>query len=567
MDVTNWDHQTDALVVGSGAGALVAALVAHDGGARTLVVEGSDRYGGSSAMSGGGLWIPCNRLMGQIGFEDSPEEAFEYLCAATQGIVPPERMRAYIQNAPEMVEYLLRETRVDLMPLEYPDYYAALPGWRGGGRALEAKHFHARQLGDEFERMRNQSHQSQIMGRMAMTLMEIRAILGRAPGWLGQTARLALQYWTDLPWRLHSRRDRNLAMGNALVGMLRRSLMDRQIPLWLESPARELIVSDGRVVGARIEQAGRSLRVRAQRGVFLACGGFEANQALREKYLPHPTSAAWTCANPRSQGDAIEMGRAVGARLAQMDDAWWTPVSVVPGEERARMSIIELSMPGGILVNSKGRRFLNESLPYTDIVDAIYAGHSQEAACVPAWLVFDATYRRRYPVGPILQSSLRPDWSLPRALREEFLVRAGSLRELAGRLGIDPDGLEATVARVNGFARSGVDLDFQRGETPIERHYSDARVKPNPCLAPLEQAPYYAIAMYPGELGTKGGLATDEHARVLREDDAVIEGLYAFGNCSVSVMGRTYPGPGSTLGATTTFGYIAARHALGVAAR
>lgn len=567
MDGTSWDHETDVLVVGSGAGALVAALAAHDGGARTLVVEGSDRYGGSSAMSGGGLWIPCNRLMGSIGFEDSADEAFAYLAAATKGVVDPERMRAYVRFAPEMVDYLLRATRVDLMPLEYPDYYAALPGWRGGGRALEAKHFHARQLGGEFERMREQSHQSQIFGRMAMTLMEIRAILGRAPGWLGQTSRLALQYWTDLPWRLRSRRDRNLAMGNALIGMLRRSLMDREVPLWLESPARELIEREGRVVGARLEQAGRSLRVRAARAVLLGSGGFESNQALREKYLPQPTDAGWTCANPASQGDAIELGRGVGARLGQMDDAWWTPVSVVPGEPRARMSIIELSMPGGILVNSRGRRFLNESLPYTDIVDAIYAGHSPEASCVPAWLVFDASYRRRYPVGPVLQSPLQPDWAIPRELREKFLIRASSLGELAARLGIDADGLEATVARVNQFARTGIDLDFHRGETPIERHYSDARVKPNPCLAALAKPPYYAVAMYPGELGTKGGLATDEHARVLREDGTAIEGLYAFGNCSVSVMGRTYPGPGSTLGATTTFGYVAARHALAGPAR
>jgi 3-oxosteroid 1-dehydrogenase len=410
--------------------------------------------------------------------------------------------------------------------------------------------------------MRDQSYQSQIAGRVAMTLLEIRAILCRSPGWIRDTAKLFARYWADVPWRFRSRRDRNMAMGNALIGMLRRSLMDRDIPLWLEAPARELLVEDGRVVGVRVERGGKSLRIRAERGVFLGAGGFESNQALREKYLPHPTDADWTCANPESQGDAIGLGQSVGARLDQMDDAWWTPVAVVPGEDRARMLIIEMSMPGGMIVNSKGERFLNESLPYTDIVDAIYANHGPDASCVPAWLVFDATYRRRYPVGPVLQSALRPDWSLPRLLKEEFLIRAGSLRELAAKIGVDASGLEATAARLSDFARSGVDLDFRRGETPIERHYSDETVKPNPCLAPIEKPPFYAIAIHPGELGTKGGLVTDEHARVVREDGQVVEGLYAFGNCSVSVMGRTYPGPGSTLAATTTFGYIAAKHAV-----
>ncbi len=246
-----------------------------------------------------------------------------------------------------------------------------------------------------------------------------------------------------------------------------------------------------------------------------------------------------------------------------MDDAWWGPVSVVPGEDRARMLVVEKSMPGSIFVNRNGERFVNESLPYDDVVKTTYEQNSPNASCVPAWLVFDSTYRKRYPAGPVLQASIQPDWALPRTLKEEYLIRADSLRELAAHLQIDAAGLEATVARVNEFARTGIDLDFHRGETSIQKYYGDARVEPNPCLAPLAKPPFYAIEIYPGEIGTKGGLTTDEHARVLREDREAIEGLYAFGNCSASVMGRTYPGPGATLSAATTFGYIAARHVLG----
>jgi len=562
MSATDWDEETDVLIVGSGAGAMVAAIVAHDQGARPLVIERSDLYGGSSAMSGGGVWVPLNRLMGAIGIEDSSEDAYAYMKASTRDDVPDERVHAFLRHAPDMIDYLCRETRLELVPLEYPDYYPLNPGSRPGGRALEPTHMHARELGREFTKMREIGYQALIAGRVSMTLKEMRPILCRDPGWLKATLGLMAKYWTDLPWRFRSSRDRNLSLGNALVGMLRRSLMDRDIPLWLESPARDLIVEDGKVVGAAIERAGRVVRIRAKRAVFLAAGGFESNQAMREKFLPQPSRVEWTCASPHSQGDAINMGQSLGAGLRLMDDAWWGPVANVPGEALARMLVVEKSLPGGIFVNKKGERFVNESLPYADIVRAIYERNEPAAPCIPAWLVFDASYRRRYPAGPALQSSVQPDWALPRNVKDNFLVRAESLRELADRIGVDPDGLESAVARVNGFARSGTDLDFQRGETSIEKYYGDARVTPNPCLAPLETPPFYAIEVYPGEIGTKGGLEVDEHARVLRDDGSIIDGLYAFGNCSAPVMGRTYPGAGATLASATTFGYIAANHVL-----
>lgn len=558
-----WDHEVDVLVAGAGAGAMVAALTAHDRGGKVLVIEKGSQYGGSSAMSGGGLWIPNNHLMPGVNVEDSHEAAMEYLRATTGGYVSEDRLQAFAQNGPKMIRYLCEKTRVQLVAMpEYPDYYPAAPGHRPGGRALEPKNFDAKLLGDEFLRMREEGLQALIAGRIMMTVVEARTLLCRTPGWIGITMRLFRNYALDIPWRFKSRRDRNLAMGNALIGMLRRSLMDRDIPLWLETPARELVVEGGRVTGIVAEQKGRRLRIGARRGVVLGMGGFESNQAMRERYLPKPTRAEWTCANPWNTGDAVGLGLSVGAGLDLMDDAWWGPTTIVPGEDRARMLVIEKSLPGSILVNKKGKRFVNEALPYVDVVNAMYANNTPEAPSVPCYLVFDADFRRKYPCGPFLPGSQQPDWALSGRLKREYLKKANTLAELAQLCGIDAAGLQATVERVNEFARSGKDIDFQRGETIFDRYYGDTNVTPNPCLAPIAKAPFYCFVSYAGELGTKGGLTTDASARVTKESGELIPGLYAIGNCSASAMGRTYPGPGSTLGPASTFGYIAAHHAM-----
>jgi 3-oxosteroid 1-dehydrogenase len=401
-----------------------------------------------------------------------------------------------------------------------------------------------------------------IMKRIFMTVFEARTMLCRTPGWIGITMKLMARYWLDLPWRFKSRRDRNLAMGNALVGMLRRSLMDRDIPLWLNTPAQELIVEDGRVVGVAAEKEGRPIRIRARKGVVLAAGGFEGNQAMREKYLPNPTRTEWSCGNKHNTGDAISMGQKLGAALDLMSDAWWGPTTVVPGEDHARMLVIEKSLPGSILVNKAGERFVNEAAPYIDVVNTMHAKDSPEKPCVPAYLIFDADFRKKYPCGPILQASQQPDRFLPSALKGYFKM-ADTLEGLAAQIGVDAEGLTESVRKLNDYARTGEDLDFQRGETVFDRYYGDENVTPNPCLAPIEKPPFYALEAYPGELGTKGGLKTDASARVLKESGEVIPGLYAIGNCSASVMGHSYPGAGSTLGPANTFGYIAAHHAIG----
>ncbi len=559
----SWDHTVDLLVVGSGAGAMTAALTAHDRGALPLLIEKTDRYGGSSAMSGGGLWIPNNHLMAAAGIQDSPEEAWAYLRGTVGDAVSEERLRAYLECAPRMPRYLTEHSQVRLVALpEYADYYQHVPGAKPGGRSLEPTNFDARLLGEEFLRLRDQNPQMLIMGRVFMTVFEARTLLCRAPGWIRLTAKLLGRYWLDLPWRLRSKRDRNLAMGNALVAMLRRSLMDRGIPLWLETAARELVVEEGRVAGVVAERHGQRLRIRATKGVLLAAGGFEGNQAMRERYLPQPTKVEWSCANRGNTGDAIRMALELGAGLELMDEAWWGPTSIVPGEPHARMLVIEKSLPGSILVNKRGQRFVNEAAPYIDVVKAMYANQRAGTPSVPAFMIFDAAYRRKYPCGPILQASQQPDWALPRALRN-YLTKAATLEELAQRLGIDVAGLQATVKRFNEFARSGKDADFHRGETIFDRYYGDEKVQPNPCLAPIETPPFYGLEAYPGELGTKGGLKTDARARVLRESGDVIPGLYAIGNCSAPVMGRSYPGAGATIGPAMTFGYIAACDATG----
>jgi len=558
-----WDHTVDLLIVGSGAGAMTAAITAYDRGADALLIEKTDRFGGSSAMSGGGLWVPSNHLMAELGIEDSLAEARRYLETLTAGAVSEERLSAYLETAPEVVRYLTEHTHVKLEALpEYADYYPRLEGSKPGGRALDPKNFDARYLGSEFLRMRDQNPQMLIMGRIFMTIFEARKLLTRSPGWILLTLKLLLKYAIDIPWRFKSKRDRNLSMGNALCGMLRRSLMDRDVPLWLNTAARELVVENGRVVGVVAEKQGRTICIGATKGVILAAGGFEGNQQMREQYLPEPTRVEWSCANQDNTGDAIRMGLALDAALDLMERAWWGPVTVVPGEPNARMLVIEKALPGSVMVNKNGERFVNEAAPYIDVVNAMYEKNAPEAPCIPAYLVFDAEYRKKYPCGPILQASQQPDWALPKAFRRGYLKKSDTLEGLAAQLDVDPVGLTKTVDKMNAYARTGRDLDFHRGETVFDRYYGDEKVEPNPCLAPIATPPFYGIEAYPGELGTKGGLKTDASARVLRERGDPIPGLYAIGNCSASVMGNSYPGAGATLGPATTFGYIAARHAI-----
>jgi len=557
--VTQGEQEFDTIVVGSGAGAMTAALVAAKSGMSVLIVEKAKTYGGTSATSGGGLWIPCNHLMPGVGIEDNHADAMAYMTALTGDDVPVANVESFVRNGERMLRWMSENTEARFIAMaEYADYYQHIPGARPGGRSIDPVPYDARELGEDFLRMQQQHLQVRVLGMMGYTNVEGAVLLSKAPGWFKLILKLAGQYFADVPWRFRSRRSRRLTMGNALIGRLRKSLLDAKVPIWLDCPATEIVVENGTVKGVRVTRQGKPLVVRARRGVVLGSGGFEHSQKLRERYLPNPTRASWSAASPSNTGDMLVAGQAIGAATALLDEAWWGPTITIKGEDRARALFTERSMPGAIVVNRQGQRFFNESVAYTTAVQAMY-----QPGNLPSFLVFDERYKRNYPFGPLLPSEMHLNWLQPGHIRNQLLKSAPTIEKLAGNMGLEPKELRATVDRFNGFARNGKDEDFQRGENSYDLLYGDIRIKPNPCLAPVIEPPFYGIEIHPGDIGTKGGLLTDDTARVLGQDGLPIPGLYAIGNCSASVTGRYYPGAGATLGPAMTFGFLAARHLAG----
>ncbi len=553
-------EEVDVLIVGSGAGGLTAACCAADFGASVLVLEKAPYYGGTSASSGGGLWIPNNHLMRAAGMEDSREQALAYLEALTSDAVDRSLIEAFVDNGPEMLEYLEQHTRVaNEAMVQYADYYQSIPGAAPGGRSTDPKPYHAKHLGAAFKALGHSHVQTKVFGLIGYSNLEGAVLLSKAPGWLKVVTKLVLEYAADVIGRLQSRRSRRLVMGNALVGRLRHSLLDRNVEVRTNSPVSELLQdSDGRVCA--VQCAGR--RINARKAVILASGGFEHNQALRERFLPSPSRSDWSAAYPYNTGDLLLAGERIGAQLHLTEEAWWGPTIKLAKEDRARMLFTERSMPGCIMVNQRGQRFVNESVAYTAATQAMYQ-RNEDGSNLPCYAIFDARYRREYPFGPLLPKAMHLDWLQAAHIKRDFLHRAPSLNALAQKLNIDADELCATVERFNTFATHGVDEDFHRGENSYDQMYGDVRLAPNPCLAPLQEPPFYGVEIYPGDIGTKGGLKTDALARVLQQDGSVIEGLYAIGNCAASPMGRSYPGAGATLGPAMTFAYIAAKHICG----
>lgn len=546
----------DLLVIGSGAGAMTSALRAAHAGLKVLIVEKAAKYGGTSATSGGGLWIPCNHLMASVGIKDSREDALQYLTSLCGEDVAPENIEAFVDNGPRMLQWLEQHSEVRYMAMEhYADYYQELDGAAPGGRSIDPHPYSAQALGNDFLNLQDNHVQTKVMGMMGYTNIEGAILLSKSPGWFKLVLKLAFDYFMDIPGRLKSRKSRRLTMGNALIGRLRRSLLDKQVPLWLNSPARQLIVENERVCGALIERTGQTVRVNAS-AVVLGSGGFEHNQTLREKYLPKPTQAQWSSASPTNTGDMLLAGLEVGAATQLMDEAWWGPSITLPGEDRSRQLFTERSMPGCIMVNRDGKRFFNESVAYTTAVQAM-----QKSGNTPAYVIFDSRYKYEYPFGPFLPDAMQLNWLQPSRFKN-ILTRSDSIAGLADALRINRKGLQDTVARFNEFAARGVDEDFHRGENAYDLLYGDVRISPNPCLAPIKQGPYYAMEVYPGDIGTKGGLLTNASAQVLNTEGSAIAGLYAIGNTSASVTGRYYPGAGATLGPAMTFGFIAAEHVI-----
>lgn len=548
--------EVDIIVVGSGAGAMTAACCAHDFGASALILEKADKYGGTSASSGGGLWIPNNHLMRNAGCDDSYDEATEYLTQLTAGDVEPELVEAFIKFGPEMLEYMEENTHVsNESMLYYADYYQELSGSKPGGRSTDPAPYHAKYLGDDFLNMGRSHIQTTVMGLMGYSNLEGAVLLSKSPGWFKVVCKLAVEYIADLPGRLKSSRSRRLVMGNALIGRLRHSLIDRGIELRLNAPVSELLGTAEQVTGVVCNGEA----INARKGVIIAAGGFEHNNNMRQHYLPNPSDASWSAAYPHNTGDLITAAEALGAQLHLMDEAWWGPTIKLAGEDRARMLFTERSMPGCIMVNEQGNRFVNESVAYTTAVQAMYQQNTV-GMNLPCYAIFDARYRREYPFGPLLPKGMFMDWLQPARIRKQFLSEASSLAGLAQQLGINERSLEATVARFNTFAANGIDEDFHRGENSYDQLYGDIRVQPNTCLAPITEGPFYAVEIHPGDIGTKGGLLTNASAQVMNQSNSPISGLYAVGNCAASPMGRSYPGAGATLGPAMTFAYIAAKH-------
>ncbi|MBW2712935.1 MAG: FAD-dependent oxidoreductase [Deltaproteobacteria bacterium] len=574
--MTTWDEEVDIIVIGSGGGAMTAALVAKDRGSKVLVLEKSSLFGGSTAISGGSIWIPNNHLMAKANLSDSTEEGLAYLRGITSGQVADELLQAYVESSPEVVAYLEENSPVhfEITP-DYPDYYPHVEGNKQGGRTLESQIFNLRKLGKHGKELRVPGPHLLILGRWMIRSPQARTMVSASLKSRLAIIRSFASYLLN-PKRSFARRDTRLTLGNALCGALRLALMERGVPLWLESPVTKLINEDDRVTGVEATRGNRQIRIRARQGVIVAAGGFDKNPDLRKTHHISADCAVWSSGSPENTGDAITMGLEIGASLGNMKEAWWMPTTMVPGNllpwyakgswwteqslEQGKdfpwFLLPERSLPGSIIVDASGSRFTNEAAPYLDVGHAQLEHHRKNGKAIPAFQVADHRFHMRYPLGPIM-------FSVPtkKFVQSGFLKKADSIEELAEQCGIDPQGLRNEIERYNASARQGKDPDFHRGATAIDRYYGDSIVKPNPCIAPIEKPPFYAIKVVPGDLGTKGGLRTDIHAQVLREDGRPIPGLYATGNCSASVMGPTYPGAGGTIGPAMTFGYRAARHA------
>ncbi|MCO1578764.1 3-oxosteroid 1-dehydrogenase [Crossiella sp. SN42] len=535
--------EVDLVVVGSGAAGLTAALTAARNGLTALVVEKSARYGGSTARSGGAIWLPGNSVLRAAGVAEPEGSAAAYLAHLLGDTVPEARWRALLAHGPDMLDLVLATTPLRLTWVPgYSDYYPEAPGGMPGGRTVEPRPVSANSLGGEVEDLAPPYLSAQF--GLTVTAEDYRwlNLVLRHPRGLLRAARVGARKLRDVLLR----REPVLAMGQALAACLRSGLVQAGVPVWLNTPLRSLVVEEDRVTGIKVDGEQGEQIITARCGVLLACGGFERNDELRKAHHRQPSHAEWTVGAEGNTGEGIEVALGLGAAVELMDEAWWGPS--IPLSGGPYFCLAERTLPGCLLVNGSGRRFVNEAAPYVDAVHAMYADN------LPTWLICDQRYRNRY-----LFAGLPPRQPFPgRWLKLGVVRKADSVEALAAQIEVPAEALKSTVDRFNGFARSGKDEDFRRGESAYDRYYGDPRQRPNPCLGPVDKGPFFAIRVVPGDLGTKGGLRTDEHARVLRADGSAIPGLYAAGNASAAVMGRTYAGAGATIGPAMTFGYLAA---------
>ena len=520
-----WDLEADVVVAGSGGAGLTAAILAHDNGANVVVIERSGKVGGTTAVSGGGLWVPMNGHMSEVGASDSRDEALAYCLALTAGQAPDELVETFVDTAHVMVRYLEEHTPLKFSATEMPDYRAEEQGAKMGGRTLDPEMLLKSELGEWADKLR------------PSPLMFVPLKIEESLRGMSQPKSIPVAVVVD------RMKKGIVASGNALVGRLLKGCIERNITILLETRARTLVREGEAVVGLKAEQDGQPYSISAKGGVVLACGGFEWNEKLREEHLP--VSVAGSCSPAENEGDGLAMALEAGAEIGNMDQAWIYPGGTVPSEEHegrpvSRWIMAERTLPHTILVNKAGRRFANESQNYHDLGKSFL-----DAANLPCWAILDSQYRSKYPILTSMPGDPDPDW----------ITKADSLEELAGVLGIDGGGLTSTVERWNEMVEQGKDADFGRGEGGYERWLGDPEA-PHPNLGTIIEAPFYALPVFAHSAGTKGGPKTNAKGEVINAQGNAIPGLYAAGNVMANIAGPGYYGGGGTIGTAMTWGYL-----------
>ncbi|MCA1373717.1 MULTISPECIES: FAD-dependent oxidoreductase [unclassified Bradyrhizobium] len=562
-------YECDVLVAGSGCSGMSAAITARYRGLDVLIVEKEQRFGGTTARSGGWLWIPGTSLAKAYGIEETPEQARTYLRHEAGNNYDAARVDAFLSAGPEAVDFFTTKTALRFdMPLVFPDYHAEAPGGAQGGRSMVTRPFDGRELGILIKSLGMPLPELTVFGMMLGSGKEIIHFMRVTKSLTSAVyvAKRLTRHFTDV---LRYGRGMTLTNGNALAGRLAKSALDLKIPMWLSSPVRQLTVENGAVTGAIVSREGREVRVRARQGVVLASGGFPHDVGRRRKMFPHaPTGVEHYSPGPTGNtGDGLRLAEGAGGRIEDRlpNAAAWVPVSLTTrkdGSKGVMPHFIDRAKPGVIAVMRDGRRFANEGNSYHDFVQAMIKA-AKPGEEIAAFLVCDHKTLRKYGLGCV------PPFPMPLGhhLKTGYLMRGHTLEALAAKAGIDSKAFAETVRQFNETAPLGRDAAFGKGSKAYNRYQGDALHGPNPCVAPIENGPFYAIKMVIGDLGTYAGIVTDANARALDAEGRVIPGLYAAGNDMASIMGGNYPGAGITLGPALTFGYIAGRHLADSAAK
>jgi succinate dehydrogenase/fumarate reductase flavoprotein subunit len=545
--------EKDVVVIGSGGAGMTAATVAAGHGLDVLLAEKTSLFGGTTALSGGGIWVPCNPQSVAAGIQDSAERAFSYVETVVGPTLRKDLLSAFLENAPKMVEYLQAKTSVRfILQQGFADWHPQAPGFLASGRLLSPIDYDGRALGSYFALLRPPLAEFNAPGGMMIGLADMPHVTRFTKSFTSfkHMAKLGLRYAID---RLQFPRGARLTMGNALTARLLRSAVDLGVELWHDAPMERLIVEDGAVKGVIITKDGKTEEVRTRRGVVLASGGFSANPQMRYQYIPFPEHHV-SLVPEGNTGDGITQAQQAGGQFdsENLSNAGWVVVSVLEKPDGTRSKFPHLFLdrgkPGCIAVNSLGRRFGNEAT--TNLVQYMH-----ETKSVPAHLICDHKFIKSYGLGLV-----RPGgFGLNRLIKAGYIITAPTLNELAARIGADPDGLKDTITKFNQYAAEGSDPDFQRGADKADFVMGDFEHKPNPCLGPIEHAPFYAVKIYPGDTTTTVGLKVDVDARVLKRDGTPISGLYAIGLDMNSLWRGRAPGHGGNNTLSLTFGYIAAR--------